>query len=71
MDMEHVFRYKSVKDICEKVSTFLELKMQSVFPVANYNEETYPSVAKSALSLMAFWNIVELGKRHIYEYMGY
>ena len=63
--MENVFKYKCVKTICEEVSEFLEMEIQSVHPVSNYSDELIPDDAKNALSLMALWDIVETGERHI------
>lgn len=67
MDIENVFRYKVVKDICKEISEFLQLEIHSVHPVANYDEEIIPSAAKNVLSLMALWDIIECGKRHIQQ----
>lgn len=41
------------------------MEIQSVHPVSNYSDEMIPDDAKNALSLMALWDIVETGKRHI------
>lgn len=65
MDMENVFKYKCVKEICEEVSEFLEIEMQSVHPISNYKEEHEPCAAKNALALMALWDIFQCGNRHI------
>nr|XP_022308769.1 interferon-induced protein 44-like isoform X2 [Crassostrea virginica] len=64
-DMENVFKYSCVKDICNDVAKFLQMDLQSVHPVANYHEDNIPNAAKNALSLMALWDIVECGERHI------
>lgn len=63
--MENVFKYKCVKDICQKVAEFLEIDIHSVHPVANYFEENEPTVAKNTMSLMALWDVIQCGKRHI------
>ena len=65
MDMENVFKYSCVKEICKEVSDLLEIEMQSVHPVANYQEEIEPTAAKNALALMALWDIFESGDRYI------
>lgn len=41
------------------------MELQSVHPVSNYSDERIPVDAKNALSLMALWDIVETGERHI------
>lgn len=64
-DMENVFFYKSVKNICKEVSRFLGIDIKFVHPVANYVEEPTPNAAKSTLSLMAFWHVIQCGKRYI------
>lgn len=65
LDMENVFKYKCVKEICEEVSEFLEIEIQSVHPVSNYEKEKKPSHAKNALALMALLDVLECGERHI------
>lgn len=64
MDMENVFKYKYVKDVCCNVSEILDIDLHSVHPVVNYNEESTPSVAQNVLSLMALWNIVDCARKH-------
>ena len=67
MDMENVLKNKCVKDKCCDVSEILEMDIHSVHPVANYNEETTPSVAQNVLSLMALWDIVDCGRKHFQQ----
>lgn len=66
-DMENVFKYSCVKEICQEVSDLLEIELQSVHPVANYHEEIEPTAAKNVLALMALWDIFECGDRHIQQ----
>lgn len=67
MDMENVFRYKSVKEICDEVAEFLQIEISSVHPVSNYHEEITPSVAKNVLALMALWDIIDCGQKYIQQ----
>ena len=67
LDMENIFKYKSVKEICAEVAEFLEIEITSVHPVSNYNEEITPSVAKNVLSLMTLWDIVDCGNKYIQQ----
>lgn len=60
-DLEHVFKYKCVKDICKDVSDILKIEICNVHPVSNYVEEELPNIAKSTLSLMALWDVVKTG----------
>lgn len=63
--MEYVFKYKCVKEICREVSEVLEMDIQSVHPVANYDQESKPSFAKNSMALMALWDIFKCGERNI------
>ena len=65
VDMESVFKYGCVKENCRDISEFLEMEMQFIHPVVNYNGEKEPNVVKNALSLMALWDIFEHGERFI------
>ena len=65
MDIESVFKYPNVKEYCKDVSTFLEIEIQDVHPIANYHEERIPTVAKNALALKALWDIFKRGEQHI------
>lgn len=64
-DLENVFKYKCVKDICKEVSDCFGIDIYHVHPVANYVEELWPNDAKSTLSLMALWDVVKTGKLEI------
>lgn len=64
-DLEHVFMYKSVKDICKDVSEFFRIDMCHVHPIANYAEEDLTNMAKNTMSLMALWDVVKTGKLEI------
>lgn len=69
-DMKHGHRYRCVQKLSKKIALLPNLDNLHVLPVSNYFDESKPTPAKNAMSLLTLWRVCSSARDYIQHKWG-